>query len=51
MAAPRKRAQEICELKSREVGNSRNPENLDTASGYAAAGKPCGVPLRAGGSS
>ena len=51
MAAPRKHAQEICELKSREVGNSRNPENLATPSGNAVAGAPYGVALLAGGSS
>jgi len=51
MAAPRKPTQENCGMKSRQVGNPRNPENLATVSGYAAAGNPCGVALLAGASS
>ena len=51
MIHSRKATQEISELKSRDVENSRIPENLSTVSGYAAAGNPCGVALLAGASS
>ena len=50
MAAAWKLTQDFFVPKTREVEKSRNPENLVTASGYAAVGNRSGVALLAGAS-